>query len=82
MSLNSLPMLDNANPYTRDLPNPGNYESPVIVVEQQLDAGMWNFKGVPHFIEKALKIPYTYTDAHQVVIRDYILIGFVGGGAY
>jgi hypothetical protein len=81
MSLNNLPMLDAANPYTDGLP-PGNYDGPIIVVEQQLDAGMWSFKGVPHYIEKALKIPYTYRDANNVVIRDYLLIGFAGGGAY
>ena len=81
MSLNILPMLDGANPYTQPPLFPGNYDA-VIVVEQQLDAGMWNFKGVPHFIEKALKIPYTYTDAGGVVIKDYLLIGFAGGGAY
>lgn len=82
MSLNNLPMLDRANPYTPPPQPPGNYDGPVIVVEQQKDAGMWNFKGVPHFIEKALKIPYTYTDTNGVMIREYLLIGFVGGGAY
>jgi len=44
--------------------------------------GNWNFKGVPHFIEKAIRIPYTYVDANNVTIQDYLLIGFEGGGAY
>ena len=80
MSLNYIPILDNANPYTQGLP-PGNFYA-ALIIEQQLDAGMWNFKGVPYFIEKALKIPYTYTDANNVLIQDYLLIGFAGGGAY
>jgi hypothetical protein len=79
-SLNVYP-LDQANPYT-DLPlNPPVFETP-LVVEQQLDVGQWTFKGVPHEIEKALKIPYTYKDENGVEIREYLLIGFAGGGAY
>lgn len=74
-------VIDRANPYTQLPAGPPTFAVP-LVVEQQLDAGMWNFKGVPHYIEKALKVPYTYTDAHGVVIREYILIGFAGGGAY
>ena len=80
MSLNSLPMLDNANPYTDGLAA-ANFETP-ITVEQQLDAGPWTFKGVPHEIEKALRIPYTYLDDNNVLIEEYLLIGFAGGGAY
>jgi hypothetical protein len=69
-----------ANPY---LPAGGSptYESP-IVIEQQLDVGGWSFKGIPHHIEKAIRIPYTYVDDHGVLIRDYLLIGYEGGGAY
>ena len=70
-----------ANPYTVGV-GPMQFENPIIVVEQQVDLGMWAFKGVPHYIEKALKIPYTYTDSSGVTIRDYLLIGFAGGGAY
>lgn len=69
-----------ANPYT-DAPAyelaPGD-----VVVEQQLDVGGWNFKGVPHHVEKAIRIAYTYTDDKGVKIRDYLLIGYEGGGAY
>ncbi len=49
---------------------------------QQVDSGNWAFKGVQYYIEKSLKIPYTYVDAHGVTIEDYLLIGFAGGGAY
>ena len=57
------------------------FESP-IVVEQQADVGTWAFKGVAYHIEKALKIPYTYLDSNSVLVEDYLLIGFAGGGAY
>ncbi len=70
-----------ANPYTPNLPPPMQFDDPIIV-EQQDDLGTWAFKGVPYYIEKALKIPYTYIDAHGVTIEDYLLIGFAGGGAY
>ena len=66
-----------SNPYSSSM----TFENP-IVVEQQADLGMWTFKGVPYYIEKALKIPYTYTNAAGVTVEDYILIGFAGGGAY
>ena len=70
-------LINQANPYT----HAPNFVDPPFV-EKQLDAGMWNFKGVPHFIEKALKVPYTYVDADGVHVTEYLLIGFAGGGAY
>lgn len=73
-------VIDNANPYTQGLPAP-TYD-PRPLVEQQLDVGNWTFKGVPHYIEKAIRIPYTYVDANNVTIQDYLLIGYEGGGAY
>lgn len=70
------PVINASNPYTAT----PVYENP-IVVEQQLDVGNWNFKGVGRHVEKAIRIPYTYVK-NGVTIRDYILIGFEGGGAY
>jgi hypothetical protein len=73
-----------ANPYTNygsSGPGPMTFENP-IVIEQQVHLGMWAFKGVPYYIEKALKIPYTYTTSAGEIIEDYLLIGFAGGGAY
>jgi hypothetical protein len=76
-------VIDDANPYVHFLgAMPPVYDPPPVVVEQQFDVGNWNFKGVPHFIEKAIRIPYTYVDANNVTIRDYLLIGYEGGGAY
>jgi hypothetical protein len=70
-------IINNADPYT----NAPNFDlNPVV--EQQLEVGHWHFKGVPYFIEKALRIPYTYVDKNGVHIKDYLLIGFEGGGAY
>jgi hypothetical protein len=75
-------IVEKANPYTPSLGSTTmKFEDPIIV-EQQVHLGNWAFKGVPYYIEKALKIPYTYKDAHGVTIEDYLLIGFAGGGAY
>jgi hypothetical protein len=74
-------VIQNANPYTVFPATQADFVNPPLV-EQQLDVGTWTFKGVPHYIEKALKIPYTYTDANGVYIQEYLLIGFAGGGAY
>lgn len=74
-------VIQQANPYTDPPATQANFVDPPVV-EQQADAGTWTFKGVPHHIEKALRIPYTYTDANGVHIREYLLIGFAGGGAY
>ncbi len=52
------------------------------VIEVQTELGTWQFKGTPHFIEKALRISYTYSDVTGHTIRDYILVGYEGGGAY
>ncbi|HUO65506.1 MAG TPA: hypothetical protein VMT97_17445 [Terriglobales bacterium] len=52
------------------------------VVEVQVELGTWPFKGTPHYIEKAIRVSYTYTDASLHTVRDYILIGLEGGGAY
>jgi len=73
-------VIETANPYTPGS-NKMKFADP-IVVEQQVDLGTWAFKGVPYYIEKALKIPYTYQDASGVDVEDYILVGFAGGGAY
>lgn len=75
-------VIDDANPYTQFLGALPPVYDPLPVVEQQVDVGTWNFKGVPHFIEKAIRIPYTYVDANNVTVLDYLLIGYEGGGAY
>jgi len=75
-------VVEAANPYTPNYPTQTMAFDDPIVVEQQVDLGMWTFKGVPHYIERALKIPYKYQDEHGVDIEEYLLIGFAGGGAY
>lgn len=80
-----LDVITKANPYTgagTGATGPIYEPDATLVIEQQLDVGTWNFKGVPHFIEKAIRIPYTYIDVNGVQIRDYLLIGYEGGGAY
>ena len=65
------------NPYTT------SSSSPILsdVIEVQGEPGTWPFKGSPHHIKKAIRITYTYTHNGHTV-RDYILIGYEGGGAY
>lgn len=75
-------VIDNANPYTNFPSGTPPVYDPIPIVEQQIDVGTWNFKGMPHYIEKAIRIPYTYVDANGVTIQDYLLIGYEGGGAY
>jgi hypothetical protein len=81
------------NPYYGQPYTPGNFAAPNPVkvngmdpddlqVEKQADLGTWIFKGTPHYIERALRIAYTYTDANGVTIKEYLLIGYAGGGAY
>ncbi len=65
------------NPYAA-----ANTLLPTEPVEVQVELGTWQFKGGPHYIEKAIRIPYTYKDASQHMVQDYILVGFEGGGAY
>jgi hypothetical protein len=77
-----------AKPYTPGtfvLPAPpkvGGMDPDDAQVEKQLNLGTWTFKDTPHYIERAIRIAYTYTDAEGVTIRDYLLIGYEGGGAY
>jgi len=52
------------------------------VIEVQTELGNWTFKGTPHYIERAIKLTYTYVDAYGATVQDYILVGYEGGGAY
>ena len=55
--------------------------------ESQEYAGKWDFKGTPHYVAKAVRIPYVYYRPSEedpnvgVLVTDYLLIGFEGGGA-
>ena len=55
-------------------------------VESQEYAGRWDFKGTSHYVAKAIRIPYMYyrptaDKTSAVLVTDYLLIGFEGGGA-
>jgi hypothetical protein len=74
------------NPYTPEYASTGNVARRMqpadAETEKQADVGHWYFKGVPRTVELALRIPYTYVDDAGVTIKDYLLIGYEGGGAY
>ena len=55
-------------------------------VESQEYAGRWDFKGMSHYVAKAIRVPYVYYRPTEdgksaVLVTDYLLIGFEGGGA-
>jgi len=49
-------------------------------VEHDYASTYWTFKGTSHYIKKAIRIPYCFTDKDGQKVRDYILVGFEGGG--
>ena len=68
----------NENPYSTTVGDITVHD----VIEVQTELGTWAFKGQPHYIERALRLSYTYVDAYGSKVRDYILVGYEGGGAY
>ena len=53
-----------------------------IDVEMANYSGTWDFKGVPQPLSRALRIKYRYRVPNSDRWRtDYLLIGFVNGGA-
>ena len=70
-------------------PYPGgsDYEIDHEGVEYHEKPGGWNFKGIPHGVARAVRVPYTFywfneATKSTVEIRDYFLIGFEGGAGY
>jgi hypothetical protein len=69
------------NPYKSQ----GDFEVDFEGVEYAEKPGSWYFKGAAEPIARAVKIPYTFVwrvNGQDVTIRDYLLVGFEGGGAY
>jgi hypothetical protein len=69
--------------------NPNQQAASQIDVEMANYSGTWDFKGVPQPLSRALRIKYRYlvpdplnpgTDSDRWR-TDYLLIGFVNGGA-
>jgi hypothetical protein len=55
-----------------------------VDMEMAAYSGSWDFKGVPQPLSKALRIKYRYKVPNSNPLRwrtDYLLIGFVDGGA-
>ena len=56
--------------------------------EAQEQPGTWKFKYGDHYVQRALRIPYMFyresdnDPTKGVLVRDYFLVGFEGGGAY
>jgi hypothetical protein len=78
-------------PYPDKSSGAGVYRLCTNEIETHAEPGNWSFKGSPHYIERAVRIPYMYYKKESdkesdkepaVLIKDYFLIGFEGGGAY
>jgi hypothetical protein len=50
--------------------------------------GTWKFKYAEHYVQRAVRIPYLYYRKSEtdetigMLVKDYFLVGFEGGGAY
>ena len=66
------------NPYFKPPKKPKLILEETEVAYRDLE---WYFKNGENYVAKALRIPYTYTDDRGHEIRDYLLIGFEGGGS-
>ena len=83
--------IDNRNPYSFLDPNilpagsssmhiPANFQQ-LPIEEDSYAVGSWKFKDRSVRIAKAIRIPYTYQDRHGNFVREYLLIGYEGGGS-
>jgi len=82
----------NANPYVTlpagntnpPAPAPRKQKALEVMLEDDVEhdyaSTYWTFKGTSHYIKKAIRIPYCFTDKDGQKVRDYILVGFEGGG--
>jgi hypothetical protein len=56
--------------------------------ELEEEPGQWKFKYADHYVERGLRVPYLYYRKSEadpskgILVKDYFLIGFEGGGAY
>ena len=64
------------NPYRNQMQLEENWE--VEIEEDSYQVGYWKFKDRSLRVRKAIRIPYTYTDADGNRIKEYLLIGYEG----
>ena len=67
------------NPYSTQVP-PKQFKVMIEETEVDYKESEWYFKNGDNYVKKALRIPYCYTDKNGHEIRDYLLIGYEGGG--
>ena len=63
-----------------DQPKEERYEVMLDGIEVDAYEGSWTFKNAPNRIQKAVRIPYCYTDEDDLEVKDYLLIGYEGRG--
>lgn len=76
-------LIFDSNPYVKATgapPHKKQQEFMFDAVEVDYRSYQWTFKGGSSYIQKALRIPYCYIDDDGIEIRDYLLVGFEGGG--
>ena len=67
-------------PYSNQVA-PKQFEIMIDETEVDYKGLEWYFKNGENYVKKALRIPYSYMDKNGHEIRDYLLIGYEGGGS-
>lgn len=66
------------NPYGKDMQLAANWQ--YDIEEDYYEIGSWKFKDRSPRVAKAIRIPYTYKDEHDNIVKEYLLIGYEGSG--
>ena len=78
-------LIFDANPYIKATGMPPHKVALEFMFDEtEIDekGNQWNFKGASSYVGTVLRIPYCYKNADGLTIRDYLLVGFEGGGGY
>ena len=73
-----------ANPYTRKKvatdPNPTPMDPMLTETEKDYETVEWKFRTGSYRVPWSLRIPYCFTDEYGQTVREYLLVGYEGGG--
>jgi hypothetical protein len=66
------------NPYGKDMQLATNWQ--YDIEEDSYEIGSWRFKDRSPRVAKAIRIPYTYKNEANNIVKEYLLIGYEGSG--